>query len=101
MARAESPPPVEASGSSQDRCMAALRRTLKRSRGATAGGEPSTLVVEVLPLLAGGAEAALGMGGDKRRGITHIDRGSFPAPVQSLASGRASLRAVIERFAPG
>ena len=86
MARAESHPPVEVSGSSQDRCIAALRRTLKRSRGTTAAGEPNTLVVEVLPLLAGVAEAAQVMGWDKRRVITYIDRGSFPAPAQSLAS---------------
>ena len=79
--------------------MAALRRTLKRSRGATAGGEPNTLVVEVLPLLAGVAEAAQVMGWDKRRVITYIDRGSFPAPAQSLASGRVWLRSDIERFA--
>lgn len=99
MARAESHPPVEVSGSSQDRCIAALRRTLKRSRGTTAAGEPNTLVVEVLPLLAGVAEAAQVMGWDKRRVITYIDRGSFPAPAQSLASGRVWLRSDIERFA--
>jgi len=99
MARAESHPPVEVSGSSQDRCMAALRRTLKRSKGTTAAGEPNTLVVEVLPLLAGVAEAAQVMGWDKRRVITYIDRGSFPAPAQSLASGRVWLRSDIERFA--
>jgi len=99
MARAESHPPVEVSGSSQDRCMAALRRTLKRSRGTNAAGEPNTLVVEVLPLLAGVAEAAQVMGWDKRRVTTYIDRGSFPAPAQSLASGRVWLRSDIERFA--
>ena len=79
--------------------MAALRRTLKRSRGTNAAGEPNTLVVEVLPLLAGVAEAAQVMGWDKRRVITYIDRGSFPAPAQSLASGRVWLRSDIERFA--
>jgi hypothetical protein len=79
--------------------MSALRRTLRRSRRATAAGESNTLVVEVVPLLAGVAEAAQVMGWDKRRVITYIDRGSFPAPVQSLASGRVWLRSDIERFA--
>jgi hypothetical protein len=55
--------------------------------------------MEVLPLLAGVAEAAQVMGWDKRRVITYIDRGSFPAPVQSLASGRVWLRSDVERFA--
>lgn len=55
--------------------------------------------MEVLPVLAGVAEAAEVMGWDKRRVITYIDRGRFPPPVQSLASGRVWLRAEIERYA--
>lgn len=57
------------------------------------------LVVEVLPLLAGVAEAARVMGWDKRRVITYIDRGRFPAPLQALASGRVWVRGDVERFA--
>jgi hypothetical protein len=58
-----------------------------------------TVIVEVLPVLAGVAEAAEVMGWDKRRVITYIDRGRFPEPLQSLASGRVWLRADVERFA--
>jgi hypothetical protein len=44
------------------------------------------------------AEAAEVMGWDKRRVITYIDRGRFPAPAQALASGRIWVRADVERF---
>lgn len=57
-----------------------------------------TLVVETLPLLAGVAEAADVMGWDKRRVVTYIDRGSFPEPVQSLASGRIWRRSDVEAY---
>ncbi len=57
------------------------------------------LTVDVLPVLAGVAEAAEVMGWDKRRVITYIDRGRFPAPIQALASGRIWLRSDIEAFA--
>jgi len=55
--------------------------------------------VEVLPVLAGVAEAADVMGWDKRRVITYIDRGRFPDPIQSLASGRVWVRSDVESFA--
>jgi len=57
------------------------------------------LVVEVVPVLAGVAEAADVMGWDKRRVITYIDRGRFPEPLQSLASGRVWVRSDVETFA--
>jgi len=98
-AQADSRPPVVATGPSKDRCAATLRRSLVRSMGQRRDDEPLTLVIEVSPLLAGVAEAAQVMGWDKRRVITYIDRGKFPAPVQSLASGRVWLRSDVERFA--
>lgn len=60
---------------------------------------PLTLIVEVSPVLAGVAEAAEVMGWDKRRVITYIDRGRFPEPLQSLASGRVWLRSDVEAYA--
>ena len=93
-AEAGTNPPIQATGSSSERCLAALRRALRR------GGIPTeSLTIELLPELAGVAEAARIMGWDKRRVITYIDRGSFPEPVQALASGRIWLRDDIERFA--
>ena len=56
-------------------------------------------MVETVPVLAGVAEAAEVMGWDKRRVVTYLDRGRFPPPVQSLASGRVWLRADVEAFA--
>lgn len=94
-----SDPPVKATGSTRERCLASLRRavrpTLRRSRIR----EPLTLMVEVVPVLAGVAEAADVMGWDKRRVITYIDRGRFPEPLQSLASGRVWVRSEVETFA--
>jgi hypothetical protein len=58
-----------------------------------------TLIVEVVPRLAGVAEAAQVMGWDKRRVVTYIDRGRFPEPIQSLASGRVWVRKDVEEFA--
>ena len=58
-----------------------------------------TIVALTLPRLAGVAEAAEIMGWDRRRVITYIDRGSFPEPVQTLASGRVWIRADVEAFA--
>jgi SAM-dependent methyltransferase len=49
--------------------------------------------------LVGVAEAAAILGWDKRRVATYIRRGSFPAPLASLASGRVWDRADIEAFA--
>jgi hypothetical protein len=92
-------PAVRASAVTRRRCLQGLRRTLDRAAEAGGSSRPSTLLVEVLPILAGVAEAAEVMGWDKRRVITYIDRGRFPEPVQSLASGRVWLRADVERYA--
>jgi hypothetical protein len=91
----QSEPFVRATGTTSERCVASLGRSLKR----LTGGEPLTLTVEVVPALAGVAEAARIMGWDKRRVITYIDRGRFPEPIQSLASGRVWRRSDVERFA--
>lgn len=87
---------TRATGASRDRALANLRRSLGGSLGAEG---KVTLIVEVLPRLAGVAEAAEVMGWDKRRVITYIDRGRFPEPIQSLASGRVWLRRDVEEFA--
>jgi hypothetical protein len=92
-------PSVRASAGTRKRCLQALRRSLDRTQKVSGAGTPLTIVVEVLPALAGVAEAAEVMGWDKRRVITYIDRGRFPEPVQSLASGRVWLRADVERYA--
>jgi hypothetical protein len=89
-------PAAHVSGASRERCLQALRRAVARRSPAD---RPPTLVVEVIPLLAGVAEAAEVMGWDKRRVITYIDRGRFPEPLQSLASGRVWLRSDVERYA--
>jgi hypothetical protein len=98
-ARASLEPPVVAGGASRARCLAALRRALERTGAPGVTGRPLTLIVEVLPQLAGVAEAARIMAWDKRRVVTYIDRGNFPAPIQSLASGRVWRRDDVEAFA--
>src|SRR5207244_119513 len=50
-ANADSRPPVHATGSSRERCMAALHRALKRPPRGAGGNKPVTLIMEVLPLL--------------------------------------------------
>jgi hypothetical protein len=95
VAEADTDPPARATGASSERCIATLTRSVKR----LSGGEPVTLTVEIVPALAGVAEAAEIMGWDKRRVITYIDRGRFPEPLQSLASGRVWKRSDVERFA--
>lgn len=80
---------IEVTGMSREQCLQALR-------GIT---EDSTLTVEVVPQVIGVAEAAEIMGWDKRRVVTYLDRGSFPEPLTSLASGRIWLREDIEAFA--
>jgi hypothetical protein len=75
--------------STRQACLVELRR---RAAG-------SALTVEVVPPLAGVAEAASIMGWDKRRVITYLNRRSFPEPVAALASGRVWRRADIEAFA--
>lgn len=93
-------PDVRATGTTRDRCLTNLRRAVERALpAADRAGEPLTIVVESTPLLAGVAEAAGVMAWDKRRVITYLNRGSFPAPIQSLASGRVWRRADVEAFA--
>jgi hypothetical protein len=87
---------VRATGITRERALANIRRALARSSG---GPDGLNLMVEATPLLAGVAEAAAIMGWDKRRIITYINRGRFPAPIQTLASGRVWLRRDLERFA--
>lgn len=93
-------PVAQVDGETPEACLEALERALASAgpRGTRRPGEV-TLVVETLPELAGVAEAAEVMGWDKRRVITYLDRGRFPAPVQALASGRVWVRADIERYA--
>jgi hypothetical protein len=81
---------VEVTGTSRERC-------LRELRGAV--GQDVELTVEVVPRLAGVAEAAEIMGWDKRRVITYLDRGSFPEPLTTLASGRIWLREDVEAYA--
>jgi len=57
------------------------------------------LTVELEPALVGVAEAAAILGWDKRRVATYIERGSFPEPIASLASGRVWRREDVEAFA--
>ena len=89
--------PISVSGPTRERCLADLQRAVDWDQ---VPDEPQrvALVVEVLPRLAGLAEAAQVMGWDKRRVATYIQRGSFPEPVQGLASGRVWLRADVEEF---
>ncbi len=87
--RLEPPGSADLSAGTRTACLARLRR---------AAGD-RVLTVEVLPALAGVAEAAAIMGWDKRRVITYINRGSFPAPFASLASGRVWRREDVEVFA--
>ena len=62
-------------------------------------GDDVDLTIEVIPTVVGVAEAAEIMGWDKRRVITYIDRGSFPEPITTLASGRIWLREDVEEYA--
>ena len=95
----EGPRHARASGSTLDRCIASLRRALARVATAPSRNEPLTLIVETRPRLAGVAEAAEIMGWDKRRVITYVDRGSFPEPLQTLASGRVWASVDVRAFA--
>jgi predicted DNA-binding transcriptional regulator AlpA len=87
--------PREATASDAEECVESLQDLVR----AEANGESLTLVVHVLPVLAGVAEAAEVMGWDKRRVITYIDRGHFPRPLQALASGRVWVRSEVEDYA--
>ncbi|HEX6131199.1 MAG TPA: hypothetical protein VF044_05680 [Actinomycetota bacterium] len=81
---------VEVTGTSKHRCLEELREVT---------GDDVVLTVEVVPPIAGVAEAAEIMGWDKRRVITYIDRGHFPEPLTSLAGGRVWLREDVEAYA--
>jgi hypothetical protein len=81
---------LEVTGTSRDACLRELRKAV---------GEGVELTVEVIPRIAGVAEAAEITGWDKRRVVTYIDRGSFPEPITTLASGRIWLRDDVEAWA--
>ena len=87
----DSPAFIEVTGVSRHECYQQLRDTI--------GDDDVALTVEVIPTIAGVAEAAEIMGWDKRRVVTYIDRGSFPEPITTLASGRIWLREDVESYA--
>jgi hypothetical protein len=89
-------PRIHVEGGSREEVVMASRRQVESA--SDPDGE-LTIVVDVVPVVAGVAEAAQIMGWDKRRVITYIDRGRFPAPIQTLASGRIWLREDVERYA--
>ncbi len=68
-------------------------RGLRRLAG---GG--ALVVVEVTPELVGVSEAASLLRWDRRRIATYVERGAFPEPVASLASGRVWRREDVEAF---
>jgi hypothetical protein len=86
----DAPVYVEVTGTTRRKCMEELRKAV---------GDDVSLTLEVIPQVVGVAEAAEIMGWDKRRVITYIDRGSFPEPITSLASGRIWLREDVEAYA--
>ena len=86
--------PREVIAGDLEECVEALQHAVQSDEA-----EPLTLVVQVMPVLAGVAEAAEVMGWDKRRVITYIDRGHFPRPLQALASGRVWVRSDVEDYA--
>jgi len=81
---------IEVTGTSRERCLHELRALT---------GDDVDLLIDVIPTVVGVAEAAEIMGWDKRRVITYLDRGSFPEPLTTLASGRIWLREDIESYA--
>lgn len=81
---------VEVTATSRGSCLDELRKIT---------GDDVALTVEVVPNIVGVAEAAEIMGWDKRRVVTYIDRGHFPEPIASLASGRIWLREDVEAYA--
>ncbi|MDP9330530.1 MAG: hypothetical protein M3P11_07850 [Actinomycetota bacterium] len=81
---------IEVTGVTRERCLQELRKVT---------GHDVSLMIEIVPQIVGVAEAAEIMRWDKRRVITYIDRGSFPEPLTSLASGRIWLREDVEVFA--
>jgi len=81
---------AEVNGATRGDCLRALRRAV---------GPDAVLTIEVEPRLVGVAEAAAVLGWDRRRIFTYLGRGSFPAPVAELASGRVWRREDVEAFA--
>jgi hypothetical protein len=79
----------EVRAASRGGCERSLRRL---------AGERAFLVVEVTPDLVGVSEAASLLGWDRRRVATYVERGTFPEPVASLASGRVWRREDVEAF---
>ena len=86
----DAPAFIEVTGTTRDRCLQELRKTT---------GDDVSLTIEVVPQIVGVAEAAEIMGWDKRRVVTYLDRGQFPEPLTSLASGRIWLREDVEAYA--
>jgi hypothetical protein len=86
----DAPAYIEVTGVSRRECLEQLRGTI---------GDDVDLTIEVVPSVVGVAEAAEIMGWDKRRVITYLDRGSFPEPLTTLASGRIWLREDVEGYA--
>lgn len=82
--------PEEVRTRTREGCLGSLRRL---------AGEDAALTVEVTSALVGVSEAAAILGWDRRRVATYVDRGSFPAPVAHLASGRVWRRDEVEAFA--
>jgi hypothetical protein len=81
------------------RALSAPTRERLLARLRDEAGEDAVLTVELEPALVGVAEAAALLGWDKRRVATYAERGSFPPPVASLASGRVWRRDDVEAFA--
>ena len=86
----DAPAFIEVTGTSRERCLVELRKVT---------GDDASLIIDVVPQIVGVAEAAEIMAWDKRRVVTYLDRGQFPEPLTSLASGRVWLREDIEMFA--
>ena len=74
----------------RDGCVSALRRL---------AADDAVLIVEETPELVGVSEAAVILGWDRRRVMTYVNRGAFPSPLASLASGRVWRRDDVEAFA--
>jgi hypothetical protein len=85
----DAPAYIEVTGVSRRQCIEELVKVT---------GEDLRVVIEVIPQVVGVAESAEIMGWDKRRVVTYIDRGSFPEPLTSLASGRLWLREDVEEY---
>jgi hypothetical protein len=86
----DAPAYLEVTDVTREQCLGELRKAV---------GDEVSLTIDVVPAVAGVAEAAEILGWDKRRVITYLNRGSFPEPFTSLASGRIWLREDLEAFA--